>query len=185
MIKWVGGLLDRLLAVSGALLFSQAPLYMHHYQQQLSGHVNELIYQVDIMRQAASASGKSLAQFIRKFLESTDADFVRQGNIMNDMALRTQKLSDALSTLDSASIFSKPFLFLTHLDLKIAKASYQSFNIGIPLTYEGLTYALMGMGMGFLIFFTLKQLAFGFSHLIIPRKKGRTLQSDACIPDGV
>lgn len=69
MIKWISSLIDRIFAAVGGVLFSQAPLFMKQYAQQLSGHAAELRFQVDAMKQAASNSGKTLEQFIQKFTE--------------------------------------------------------------------------------------------------------------------
>ena len=53
MWKFVGGMLDRVLAVLGALLFSQFPAFTLQYTHHLSGRVAELKKQVHLLEQQA------------------------------------------------------------------------------------------------------------------------------------
>lgn len=157
MFKWVGGLIDRIFAAAGGVLFSQAPLFMKQYAQQLSGHAAELRYQVDAMRQAATNSGKTLEQFIQKFVESNDADFMRQGDIMSAMVNRWYNTTDALAALQESSVFTRPFVFLTHMNWDIVKSTWTHYVFGLPFTLEGLVYAIIGIIFGFFVFFAIRK----------------------------
>ena len=57
MFKWSVALFDRMFSVGGAVAFSQLPQFMQQYSQRLSGHINELDRQVNLMQNAAEASG--------------------------------------------------------------------------------------------------------------------------------
>ena len=129
MFKWIGGLSDCVCAVAGALVFLQAPLFIQQYKQQLSGHVSELQLQVEVMRQTAMQSGKTLDQFTNKFIDNSDPDFSRQGEIMKNMVDRWHQLSDAFTALNNASILTKPFAFLSHFNLTIAKEAAHSYTL--------------------------------------------------------
>lgn len=156
MFKFVGGILDRACAVAGALVVSQVPLFIQQYKQQLSGHVAELQLQVEMVRQAAMASGKTIDQFIKKFVASGDVDFSRQGEIMQQMVQRWHDLADGFNALSQASIVAKPIVFFQHFNVSIAKETVSTFSPGIPLTLEGGVYALIGIGVGYLTFSTIK-----------------------------
>lgn len=160
------GFLDRLFAVAGALLVSQVPLFIQHYTQQLSGHVSELHHQVEIMRATALKSDKTLEQFIQKFLGSSDIDFVRQGEIMQTMVHRLNSLSESFLSLKNATVFTRPFTFLGQVNMDIANSTLQSFSIGIPLNMEGLTYALVGIVIGYLIFLCIRNLTLSLFYSI-------------------
>ena len=112
MLNWVGGLFDRICAVIGAVLCGQAPLFMQQYAQQLVGREAELHAQVDAMRKAASLSGKTLQQFIAKFITNSDSDIVHQGQLMQKLVDRWQSFTDALSALQNSTVFERPFVFL-------------------------------------------------------------------------
>lgn len=157
-MKFVSNILDRIFVVLGALIFVQIPLFIQQYHQQLSGHVAELRLQVEVMRDAALHSGKTLEQYIKKFVDSKDVDFSRQGQIMSDMVERFHQLADSLKALDSASVITRPFEFLWHYKYDISSDTFEKFSIGLPLTFEGLVYLLLGMGMGYLLYALLRSL---------------------------
>lgn len=152
MFRLLSGLFDRILAVLGAFLFSQAPLFIQQYTHRLAGHVTELNMQIEQIRKAASLSNKSLEQFIKKFLVNPDIDFIRQGEIMQGMVTRSETLSANYQALLNAGILEKPFLFLKYLDVDIAKAALNSFEMGIVFTVEGLAYGFLGMIFGVLAY---------------------------------
>lgn len=166
MFRWVGGLIDRLFAVASALIFSQIPIFMQHYQQHLSGHVTELQMQVQSMRNAAALTGKSLQQYVIKFLSSEDVDFKNQGNLMNEMIHRYNSLSEGHQALQEASIYSKPIVFLKYFDKNIAQSTWNSFEIGLSFNIEGIIYALIGIGFGLLVYRLLFKAAGSFLNLL-------------------
>lgn len=171
MLKLLAKLIDRIFVVIGALVFVQAPLFIQQYQHQLIGHVDEIRLQVNSMRAAASQSGKTLEQYIDKFQSSHDADFYLQGRIMSAMVERMQYLSDSLGALNQSTVWSRPFVFLRHYDSAIVKSTWQSYDLGIPLTIEGLGYALAGISVGLFAFACLRSL----SQILVLRKSRATL----------
>ncbi len=158
MLKWVGELIDRVFAVLCAFVFAQLPLFMQQYQQRLSGHVAELTLQIDKMTDAAGFTGKTLNQFIEKFMNDPDPDFSHQGQIMNYMVLRSKELTHSLNQLINSSIFAKPFVFVYNINADIAHKTYNNFSVGLPFNLEGLVYALVGVIFGFILFSSLRKL---------------------------
>ncbi|MBS4168396.1 DUF2937 family protein [Parachlamydia sp. AcF125] len=148
MHKWIGGIIDRLCVVCGALLFSQIPSFIQQYSQRLAGHVAELKIQTTALAQAAHLSGKTIDQLIAKFLASGDPDFIRQGELMQHTFVRFHHLSTALAHLQESNAFSRPFIFFSQLDPAIAEGTFKDFAFGVSLTIEGGIYALGGMIIG-------------------------------------
>lgn len=167
MWKWIINALDRIFAVIGALVFSQAPMFMQQYQQQLAGHVKELQLQIEKMTAVALHSGKSLEAYIEKFTSNADLDFMRQGELMQKMVERYADLSETYLSLNQSSAFTRPFVFMSHIYSDIAASTFKTFNFGLEFSLEGLIYALVGIFMGFSIFAGIKR----FFRLFIPRKK--------------
>ena len=157
LIRLVGGIIDRICALAGALCFSQAPLFMQQYKQQLFGRVEELELQVKVLKDAAQLSGKNLEEYIAKFIQSPDPDFSRQGEIMQNMYVRLVDLKHSLFALSDADLWNKPLSFLHHYNHEVGKATWKYFELGVPMTTEGAVYALFGLGFGFLVFYLLKQ----------------------------
>lgn len=157
-MNWIVAMLDRIFAVAGALLLSQLPTFMQQYGQQLAGHVNELKLQLDRMTKRASHSGKSLDQYIQKFVQNSDGDIQHQGQLMQDMVVRYQDLSEASLALNNASVFSKPFVFVKYLYSDIVASTFQLFTPGFAFSVEGLVYALLGILFGVGLFAALRKL---------------------------
>lgn len=179
MLRWIGGLCDRICAVIGAIICAQAPLFMQQYSQQLVGREAELHHQVEAMRQAASISGKTLEQFISKFLASGDIDIARQGELMQNLVDRWQALTKALSALQHSSVFERPFIFLGHLNVDTFKSTFYNYSIGLPLTLEGAVYAIIGIAIGYCIFAGIRQVGMRFSRMMFfwRAKSPKTLTS--------
>ena len=165
MTYWFVSLLDRIFAVGGALICVQAPMYIQQYGHQLSGRVAELKLQVNGMMNAASEGSKTLPQFIKRFLESGDSDFMRQGQLMQSSADRYEALSGALNSLNHSSAISRPFVFLRDFNWDIASATFSDFQPGISFSLEGIAYGLVGLGLGYGLFCLLSKLICGFCSL--------------------
>lgn len=150
--NWLIGLFDRIFAVIGALVCAQAPMFIQQYSQQLSGRVAELKLQVDSIASAAVQGRKSVPQYIQRFIDSGDQDFMLQGELMQRMTLRYGHLSEALQDLSTTSIWAKPFVFIRDFSWDIAQSTFVDFQPGIPFTLEGLVYALIGIGIGYGLF---------------------------------
>ncbi len=171
MFKWIVRWIDRIFAVVGALVFAQAPLFIQQYTQQLSGHISELSWQVNKIALAAQNSGKTVEQFIGKFVSNGDADIAQQGTMMQTIISRYELFQNGLSSLNEASLVTKPLVFIHYLDFDIAKSTFHIFKPGIPMTLEGLIYAFIGLVLGYGFFYGLCKVLGGFFYLFKPKSK--------------
>ena len=165
-MKWLFGFIDRICVVASALIFMQLPVFMQQYQLRLSGHIEELQLQVENMRKLASSSGNTIQQFIQKFISSQDVDFSRQGELMSNMVSRLNDLNLSYSSLENSSLLMRPFQFVLHLNYSIAIETFHSFEAGLLFSYETICYAVLGMGVGYLICFSISRLLF----IIAPKR---------------
>ena len=158
-------LIDRILCVLGAVLFSQGPEFMQQYLQRLGGHLDEARRQLAVFQQTATQSGLTLDQFITQTAANADPAVAKLGGVMSAAADRVDTLSSAHEALLHASLWERPFVFLGHLDAGIARATVTVYQPAVPTTAEGLVYALTGM-LVFLAFyhFGLKRLLTLFSR---------------------
>lgn len=152
MWEWIKNMIDRIFIVIVALIFLQFPLFMQQYTQQLTGRVAELQYQVSLMENAATISGKTLDEFVLKFQKQSDPDFSKQGEIMSVMVERWKKLSQSLVSIQFSSMVKRPFIFVWNLNYDIMKSSLRTFEPGIPLTFEAAVYAVIGIFLGYFIY---------------------------------
>lgn len=151
-------IIDRLFGVAGAFIGSQIPVFMHQYEQRLSGHLHELSHLLEEIRHIALLSGKSMDQYINKFLNSSDPDFISHGKFMQNLVIRHENLSKALYDLTTSTLWSKPYLFFSELKSDIASSTLHSFSPGMSLTVEGGVYALCGLVVGCLVYRGMKKL---------------------------
>lgn len=145
-------MIDRVFALIGAFAFAQFPQFYSQYLHELDGHVKELVYQVNQLKQTMQISGKTLQELIAKFLQSTDSDVSKQGEFLNSMVSRLETLNASQVHLEEASVFTKPFLFIRETDVGIAVQTYKTFQFGFTFTWEGLIYALIGLIVGYTLF---------------------------------
>jgi hypothetical protein len=139
------GFADRVLAVAGAVLFSQAPEFFQQYLQRLGGHLDEARRILAQFEQAAGQAGLTLADYIRRTAANTDTAVARLADTMAAAAERVQSLQAAHDALRDASAWTRPFVFLRHLDWDIARGTLSVFKPAVPVTLEGGLYALAGM----------------------------------------
>ena len=163
------GLLDRLLCVIGAVIFSQVPEFMQQYLQRLGGHLDEARRQLQQFQQAAEQSGLTLDHFITQTATNADTAVAKLGGVMANAVTRVGTLQSAQTALENATLWSRPFVFLRNIDASIAHATWSIFKPAVPTTAEGLVYALGGM----LIFIALYHL--GIKHPIV-RYRARRAQ---------
>jgi hypothetical protein len=165
------GLIDRLLCILGAVLFSQGPEFMQQYLQRLGGHLQEAQRQLGLFRQAATQSGQTLERFIIETRTNANAGVAHLSSVMSDAVDRTASLQTAHDALTHSSLWTRPFVFLQHIDPAIARATWAAYLPAVPTTLEGLLYAMAGMLACLLIY-----------HVGIKGLLGLLLRKPASVP---
>lgn len=145
VLSAVESVLDRVLCVLGALLFSQVPEFIQQYLQRLGGHVDEARRQLERLRTAAEQSGLTLDQLSAHAAANSDPAVVRLGSVVGQAAGRVDSLAAAEQAIRGASAFARPFVFMRELDPAIARSTLAVFKPAMPTTLEGLAYAIFGM----------------------------------------
>lgn len=147
----IEGFLDRVVCVLGAVLFAQAPEFFQQYLQRLGGHLSEARQHLAEFEKAAQAAGKPLAKFITDTSANADAGLAKLGQTMQHTTERVDALGSAQQALIDASVWSRPFAFVKHVDYDIAHATASVFKPAVPTTFEGAAYALLGVAIAFSI----------------------------------
>ena len=138
-------LLDRLLCVVGAVLCSQVPEFIQQYRQRLGGQRDEARRQLGQFQEIASNAGLTLDQLIAKSRGSIETTVAQLGQLMHDTVDRVSALSAADAAIRNASMFTRPLVFLRHVDLSVAHATWTIFKPAVPTTLEGAIYAAFGV----------------------------------------
>ena len=138
-------LIDRILCVAGAVLFSQASEFMQQYLQRLGGHLVEARRQLAQFEDIARQAGRTLQELAAQYATNADPTVVGMGRLMGDTETRVSALSASEAALRNASVWERPFVFLRHLDGEIARGTTGVFKPAVPTTIEGILYALIGV----------------------------------------
>lgn len=138
-------LIDRVLCVVGAVLFSQAPEFMQQYLQRLGGHLDEARRHLGQFHRAAQKTGVTLDDLISKTASNADPSVAKLSGVMTESVTRVENLQAAHDALIGANLWERPFVFLRYLEADIVRGTWRAFQPAVPTTYEGLAYALAGM----------------------------------------
>ena len=138
-------LLDRVLCVAGAVGLSQAPEFFQQYLQRLGGHLDEARRQLASYEAVATQSGITLQQLIDTTKAQAAEPVAKLGGVIADTQARVESLAAAEAALRAASVWERPFVFLSHVDTDIAARTWEVFKPAVPVTAEGIVYAAAGM----------------------------------------
>lgn len=168
LVSAMFSLVDRFCVVVGAFIGSQIPTFMQQYTQRLAGHVDELQHLLHQIGQMASQSGKSLEQYVQKFLSNSDPEFVQHGNFIQNIFSRWEELQQSLFSLTNSPMWLKPYTFFMGLQYDIAHSTLDFFQPGFNLGMEGMCYAGIGGLVGWALYHIVSiTLRFGISRVLV------------------
>ncbi len=157
MGKLLDTVLDRIFAVLGALIFSQAPAFIQQYTQQLAGSVHELRLQVDQIHQIAKNGDLTIADYMAKFKGSSDTLFQAQGDMLEAILNRYASLSEALTNLEGAGWLARPFVFASHFNSDLFLGTFKHFTPAVNISIEGIVWAFIGLLAGYFLYHGIRQ----------------------------
>lgn len=170
LLRATEGLFDRLLCVLGAVAFTQVPEFIQQYLQRLGGHLDEARRQLESFTQVAAMSNLTLPQLVERTAQNSDEAVAKLSGVMREAMERVDHLSAAMDAIRNASAWTRPFVFLRHLDPAIAKATWAIYKPAVPTTVEGLVYA----GFGVLVIWGLYYGLIRYPVTAILRRRRRT-----------
>src|SRR4051812_49538683 len=85
-------LLDRLLCVAGAVVFTQVPEFFQQYLQRLGGHLDEARRQLLQFENAAAQSHLTVESLAHQTSVNPDAAVARLGTVITDSIARVHEL---------------------------------------------------------------------------------------------
>ena len=136
---------------AGALLVSQVPAFADHYLQSLGGRLDQARLHAARIVEAARDSGLELDAYLARLAENADPAARAQAGVAAAALEDAERLGAAYSALSAGAPGLRPLLLVQHLDGAVARATAARFSPGLPLSGEGLLYAVLGGLAGFLI----------------------------------
>lgn len=166
--SFLESLLDRIISVTGAIVFAQMPAFIVQYQQRLGGHVDELKHLINKYKSYAASNNRSLDEYINIHLQSTVKEFASTGQLMTENLSRFNELSKALKELTDSTGLVKLFMFFKNIDIDIYKGTMKNFVPGITFSTDAILYGITGV----IIFMSLYWLIKKTVTVIIRKARG-------------
>lgn len=136
--------------LTGAIGLSQFPEFSQQYTQRLGGAVDELSRVVDRFDSDAAALGFNRDEALRQLSNGGDFGAARARSMRETIARETRLAGD-LAALEGAGPFMRARLASHMADRDIAVRAWAAYRPAVPATFEGLSYAGVGFGAGWLI----------------------------------
>lgn len=174
-LRLLDGLMDRIMAVAGAIICAQFPQYYAQYIQRLGGHLDEARRSVSQYVKVAASYNLSLDEYINVHLTSANNIFVSTGKVIQGLVDRLNHLESAFTALQNSSPLTRWFVFVRVMDPEIARNTWTNFTPGVPTTVEALVYALIGLLIGWGLYQGVKALVtlpFKTASKQLPEKPG-------------
>ena len=183
-VRFVDAMIDRICAVIAAAAFAQFPNYLAQYLQRLGGHRDEAARHVDRYREIAAETGMTIQEYAGRLASSGDEVIMKTGRKIVEDVDRLDALSRALQELQGAPAYQRFFLFIKNIDIDIARAAWDDFTPGLPLTIEGAAYAAAGMIVGMFVYFLFKKLFLLIGRRIAAQGRGASPGARGAIHGG-
>ncbi|MBW0004544.1 MAG: DUF2937 family protein [Hyphomicrobiales bacterium] len=135
------------IALLAALAFSQLPEFTQQYAQRLGGAIDELTRVVQRFDADSVAVGEDRKGALARLARSPDELARLQSSAMQANIERLDALQAQQAEMAMAGPFRRIEVFLSDPDTKIAKATWNAFEPGVPATGEGVASG----GAGFLL----------------------------------
>ena len=148
MLATVGGL-------ALGLCFSQFPEYAQQYEQRLGGAVDELRIITSEFDDAAQQAGLTREQAFGRYEASPDTFLAGRGVSMQAVFARYGALKTDLSDLQGAGPLQRLEHLGQYLDSEVGARALQNYKPAVPVTPEGLLWALAGFLAGYVVLYPL------------------------------
>ncbi|MEZ2129069.1 MULTISPECIES: DUF2937 family protein [unclassified Sinorhizobium] len=132
------------MALLGALTFSQAPEFSQQYRQRLGGALDELRVIISDFDDEARRYNLDRDQALALY-DSSREDFIRaRGSSMRSTFARYRRLSDQLSRLSGTPPLWRPIVVFSEPDAMIVKNAWKDFAPAVPVTVSGFAWGAAG-----------------------------------------
>ena len=135
------------IGVSFAALAAQFPEFSQQYTQRLAGKVDELQRFVREFDLDASAVGVSREQALIDLARGGAIGAQRAQTIVSTID-REKRLNSVLNDLRNAGPIKQIMIVNNSVDKEIARGTLQDFHPALPVSFEGVAFALVGFIAG-------------------------------------
>lgn len=144
----LGRLYNGVCATLGAAASAQFPAFYTQYLQHLSGRLHQARESLANVMAGADREGLSVPRYL-DLAQSEGGS--RTARIIEDHRAThetMERLETAYAALRGADAVERPIVFAAHLRSDIAQAAFHDFTPALPISIEGLVYAVAGVLIG-------------------------------------
>lgn len=140
-----------IVGASGAAAATQFPAYFQQYLQRLGGARDEAVRAADAAGSGAQVLGLSVEEYAAQLAKLGDQG-AAQAKVIIDLIDRADELDSAFTRVQSASLVEQPILLASVYDTDIGKRAWDAMEFALPLSMNGLVYALLGLVVALALF---------------------------------
>lgn len=159
-------------ALTGLVVFSQAPEFSQQYRQRLGGALEELQQVVKDFDADAAASGLDRSGALQQMKSSDDRLVMDRGQSMHKVISRHEALSAQKYNMDNAHPMTRPLFILRYPDTKVLNGAWEDYEPAVPVTQAGIVFG----GTGALLMLFLSRLGIGSWRRQRQARRDRKLQ---------
>ena len=134
--------------VMAGVAASQVPEFAQQYRQRLGGAVEELKQVVATFDADSGGAGLTREAGIARLRDSPDPFVQKRGTQMVDIAIRERRLEEQQAALAQAGLLKSVMVVLGDVDPAVASGAWEVFKPAVPVTWDGLIAALVGLVAG-------------------------------------
>ena len=148
LMRFLGGMSERIFAVVLAISAAQFPIYYAAYSNVVAGAKAEAQSRYEELVREASALQLDVEAFVRRHEGSDDAVFRASGRIHRTTLDRFRHFDAMNAALRETPAWRRPMTLFENYEQPLNSAMH--FEPGLPLTAEGGIYALIGLALAWL-----------------------------------
>jgi hypothetical protein len=160
-VRWIAGVLDRLVLLTAVVAAACVPSFIVQYRQRLGGRLDQVLADLAPFQAIANRNfGGDLGALIRHHLASADPTFHAEGAALQGMVSAAARLRSAAQALNTDLIHQCVYL-ARHADPQLVSATWHVYQPGFTLTLQGAAFALVLGGLIWLLLLGAGQAAAG------------------------
>lgn len=130
---------------------SQAPEFAQQYRQRLGGAVDELALVVRDFDTDARRNGLSREEGLKRYEVSPERFLQDRGASTRRALERLPRLEAQKTAMDAPDVLTRVTAMVRDYDGEIARRAMGDYRPAVPLTVEGVFFALIGFAVGILL----------------------------------
>lgn len=127
-----------------AVFTSQVPEFMQQYLQRMGGAIDELNIVVTHFEVDSGRSGYEVTGALQVMARNPEQLVRDQGRRMEENISRLNRLRTQHAAMTDAGTFRRVSAFFANVDAPIVERTWNNYKFAIPLSLDGILFAMIG-----------------------------------------